>query len=110
MYELMPEAEEPAALKALYFGQCDIVAWSQYEEILNATYAYRRSLGGAPPIEYAPGMTEDISTCSQPTKEFAAELIAAMNEGRIFSDIWSENNSLRHNAMIVTYFLLNGNV
>jgi hypothetical protein len=65
---LMEESEEPAALKALYFGQCDIVAWSQYEEILNATYDYRRSLGGAPESSYPPGKIDgDISTCSGPT-------------------------------------------
>ena len=64
--DLMEESEEPADLKALYFGQCDIVAWSQYEEILNATYDYRRSLGGAPAIDYTPGSVEDISTCSGP--------------------------------------------
>lgn len=64
VYDLVPEDEEPAALKALYFGPCDIVAWTQYEEILNATYAYRRSLGGTPLNEYTPGSTGDISTCS----------------------------------------------
>ena len=107
IFDLMPEEEEPAALKALYFGQCDIVAWAQYEEILNATYEYRRSLGGAPPIDYTPGSTKDISTCSQSTKEWAATLIAAMDEGRIFADNWSDNNQLRLNEMIVTYFFLN---